>query len=144
MGTLSCQAIKTGINIMIMGGFKTQAVVLPLVVLSWFVSGPADALPAKEQVRFGIMVARRGLWSEARFRFERAVALDPEYAAAYNNLAVALEQLGEFDGAREAYQKALALKPKNRNIQQNFELFQDADRKRKRKLDDKETTKDAS
>ena len=37
-----------------------------------------------------------------RFRFERAVSLDPQNASALNNLAVACEQMGEFDKAREA------------------------------------------
>ena len=43
---------------------------------------------------FGIAVAQRGLWEEARYRFERAVAIDARYAEAYNNLAIAYEQLG--------------------------------------------------
>ena len=63
--------------------------------------------PCDDELRFGVEVARKGLWNEARFRFERAVALDPENAAALNNLAIALEQQGEFDRAREAYEKAL-------------------------------------
>ena len=79
------------------------------------------------------MVAQKGLWQEARFRFERALALDPKNAAALNDLAVALEQMGEFDKAREAYEKALALKPGDMYIQQNFDLFREADDKRNRK-----------
>ena len=47
----------------------------------------------------------RASGSEARFRFERAVALDPDNAAALNNLGVALEQQGEFAKAREAYER---------------------------------------
>jgi Tfp pilus assembly protein PilF len=57
----------------------------------------ATALPAwarqrgaaKEQVEFGVQVAQRGLWREAIYRWERATQLDPSYAAAFNNLAVA-------------------------------------------------------
>ena len=82
---------------------------------------------------FGLDVAQKGLWQEARFRFERAVALDPQNASALNDLAVALEQMGEFDKAREAYEKALALKPGDIYIQQNFDLFREADDKRNRK-----------
>ena len=52
---------------------------------------------ATTRSRFGIEVARKGLWNEARFRFEKAVALDPDNADALNNLGVALEQQGEFD-----------------------------------------------
>jgi Flp pilus assembly protein TadD len=85
------------------------------------------------QVEFGLKVAQKGLWQEARFRFERAVSLDPKNAAALNNLAVALEQMGEFDEARKAYEKALELKPGDLYIQQNYDLFREADDKRNRK-----------
>ena len=78
-------------------------------------------------------MAQKGLWQEARFRFERAVALDPRNAAAFNDLAVSLEQMGEFDKARECYEKALALRPHETYIQQNFDLFREADDKRNRK-----------
>lgn len=88
---------------------------------------------AERQVGFGLQVAQKGLWQEARFRFERAVELDPQNASALNNLAVACEQMGEFDKARQAYEKALALKPSDIYIQQNFDLFREADDKRNRK-----------
>ncbi len=88
---------------------------------------------SRRQVDFGLDVAQKGLWQEARFRFERAVAIDPQNAAAFNDLAVALEQMGEFDKARSAYEKALALKPGDLYIQQNFDLFREADDKRNRK-----------
>lgn len=85
------------------------------------------------ELAFGIQAARRGLWVEARFRFERAVALDPENAPALNDLAVSLEQQGEFDKARDAYEKALKLKPGSTYVQQNYDLFREADAKRNRK-----------
>ncbi len=89
---------------------------------------------AKKEVAFGINVAQRGLWQEARFRFEQATALNPESASAFNNLGVTLEQQGEFDKARAAYERALQLEPKNLSIQQNYDLFREADEKRNRKL----------
>lgn len=88
---------------------------------------------AKKEIAFGIDVARRGLWQEARFRFEQAAALNPESASAFNNLGVTLEQQGDFDKARAAYERALQLEPKNLSIQQNFDLFREADEKRNRK-----------
>jgi len=93
-----------------------------------------DAREAKKEVKFGINVAQRGLWQEARFRFEQATALDPESASAFNNLGVTLEQQGEFDKARAAYERALQLEPRNTSIQQNYDLFREADEKRNRKL----------
>jgi Flp pilus assembly protein TadD len=103
---------------------------LPLVPL--LLAGNAVA-SAGEEMRFGVDVARKGLWGEARFRFERAVQLDPQNPAALNDLAIALEQQGEFDKAREAYERALKLKPGNLYIQQNYDLFREADDKRNRK-----------
>ena len=80
---------------------------------------------AKEQVEFGIQVAQRGLWREAIFRWERATQLDPTYAAAFNNLAIAYEHEGQLDKARGAYEKAIALEPENAMIKQNFDLFKE-------------------
>jgi type IV pilus assembly protein PilF len=80
---------------------------------------------AKSQVEFGINVAQRGLWREAIYRWEKAVELDPTYAAAYNDLAIAYEHEGQLDKARKAYEKALELAPNNSQIRQNYELFKE-------------------
>jgi Flp pilus assembly protein TadD len=106
-----------------------------LLLLLLLAPVPATAAEdsSERQVEFGLKVAQKGLWQEARFRFERAVQLDPGNAAALNDLAVALEQMGEFDQARKAYEKALELKPGDLYIQQNYDLFREADDKRSRK-----------
>jgi Flp pilus assembly protein TadD len=107
---------------------------LPLFALLLAPQPDRSLIPsADEEVGFGIEVARKGLWQEARFRFERAVALDPDNASALNNLGVALEQQGEFAKAREAYEKARKIKAGNVYIQQNYDLFREADDKRNRK-----------
>ncbi len=80
---------------------------------------------AKAQVEFGIKVAQRGLWREAIYRWERAVEIDPTYAAAYNDLAIAYEHEGQLDKARKAYEKALELDPNNTQVRQNYELFKE-------------------
>lgn len=80
---------------------------------------------AKKQVEFGIAVAARGLWREAIYRWQRAVEIDPTYAEAYNDLAIAYEHEGELDKARQAYEKALQLAPSNATIKQNYELFRE-------------------
>ena len=95
---------------------------------------------AKAQVSFGINVAQRGLWREAIFRWEKAVELDPTYAAAFNDLAIAYEHEGQLDKARKAYQKAIELEPNNNEIKQNFELFKEInDRAGSAKNKDKES-----
>jgi Flp pilus assembly protein TadD len=80
---------------------------------------------AKQQVAFGISVAQRGLWREAIYRWEKAVEIDPTYAAAQNNLGIAYEHEGQLDKARKAYEKALDLDPNNVQIRQNFDLFKE-------------------
>ena len=90
---------------------------------------------AKAQVEFGINVAQRGLWREAIFRWERATELDPTYAAAFNDLAIAYEHEGQLDKARKAYEKALELDPNNAQVRQNYELFKE--------INDRTTRKDS-
>jgi Flp pilus assembly protein TadD len=100
-----------------------------LVGVSLLVQAPrvwADAhTNAREQVEFGINVAQRGLWREAIYRWEKAVEIDPMYAAAYNDLGIAYEHEGQLDKARRAYEKALALDPNNTQIRQNYDLFKE-------------------
>jgi len=87
-----------------------------------FADGRSDA---KAEVEFGINVAQRGLWREAIYRWEKAVEIDPTYAAAFNDLAIAYEHEGMLDKARKAYDKALALDPNNTQVRQNYELFKE-------------------
>ena len=95
-----------------------------------------DRSAAKSQVEFGIRVAQNGLWKEARYRWEKAVQLDPTYAQAWNNLAIAYEHEGKFEEARKAYEKALELDSKNLLIRQNYDLFKEInDRTQKRRGD---------
>ena len=101
---------------------------LTAVLLVAVLSGVAYAdarTDAKEQVEFGIAVAQRGLWKEAIYRWERATQIDPNYAAAFNNLAVAYEHEGMLEKAGEAYERALKLEPNNAMVRQNFELFKE-------------------
>jgi Flp pilus assembly protein TadD len=106
-------------------------------VLTLVAAAPLNAAnardEAKKQVEFGIAVAQRGLWREAIYRWERAAQLDPTYAPAHNNLAVAYEHEGDFEKARVAYEKALELEPNNALIKQNYELFKEINDRTTRK-----------
>ena len=95
------------------------------VALSATVAFAGNRKEAQNQVEFGIRVASQGLWREAIYRWERAVELDPTYAAAFNNLAIAYETAGDFQKAKAAYEKAIELDPKNIYIKQNFDLFKE-------------------
>ena len=102
--------------------------ILGMCVLAVLVAVPAYAdrrSEAKDQVKFGISVAEKNLWTEATARFEKAIELDPTYAAGWNNLGIAYEQSGKFDDARKAYDKAIKLDPNNMQIRQNYDLFRE-------------------
>jgi Flp pilus assembly protein TadD len=92
-----------------------------------------DRGKSKEQVEFGIKVAQINLWNEALYRWQKATELDPTYAAAWNNLAIAYEHDGKFDEAKKAYEKALELEPKNLMIRQNYDLFKEINDRTKRR-----------
>jgi Tfp pilus assembly protein PilF len=104
---------------------KLIALVVLGVAVSATPAAASDHKAAVSQVEFGIDAAKNGLWREATYRWEKAVEIDPGYAAAYNNLAVAYEQAGLFDKAKKAYQKAAELDPKNSYIKQNIDLFKE-------------------
>ncbi|MBI4484537.1 MAG: tetratricopeptide repeat protein [Acidobacteria bacterium] len=107
-------------------GFSSSVTIATLAVA--LSASPSFADPrseAKAQVEFGINVAQRGLWREAIYRWEKAVELDPTYAAAFNDLAIAYEHEGQLEKARKAYEKALELEPDNTQIRQNYELFKE-------------------
>lgn len=112
---------------------RAWMVVLLLLAGAW----PAYAdrrSDAKDQVEFGIAVAQRGLWKEATYRWQKAVEIDPDYGAAWNNLGIGFEQLGKFDDARKAYEKALELDPNNSYIRNNYDLFREIyDRQNRRR-----------
>jgi Tfp pilus assembly protein PilF len=101
-------------------------------------AAPAFADPrsdSKAQVEFGIKVAQSGLWKEATYRWQKAVEIDPTYAAAWNNLAIGYEHEGKFEEARQAYEKAVTLDPKNLLIRQNYDLFKEINDRQKRRND---------
>ena len=78
---------------------------------------------AKKQLAFGVKMARRGLWSEALFRFRQAEKLEPNNSHVLNNLAVSMEAVGLFEEALEAYQKGLKAEPGNPDLRQNYARF---------------------
>ncbi len=115
--------------------FRALLVVAALVsVASAAYAGDARS-DAKQQVEFGIKVAQNGLWKEAAYRWEKAVEADPTYAAAWNNLAIAYEQQGDFEKAAKAYETAVKLDPDNLMIRQNYDIFKEINDRTKRRRD---------
>jgi Flp pilus assembly protein TadD len=111
------------------------ALSVALLVLAFSVPVLADQRDqAKTQVAFAIKIAQKGLWRDAALRFEAATVTDPSYAAAWNNLGIAYEQLGRFDDARRAYEKAMELDPDNNFIKVNYDYFREIyDRQNRRR-----------
>src|SRR3979411_1202243 len=100
-----------------------------LVAGAAFVASPTFAdvrQDAKSQVDFAVKWALGGRWREAIYRWEKAVDLDPTYAAAFNDLAIAYEHEGQLDKARKAYEKAIELDPNNSQVRKDYEIFKDS------------------
>jgi len=103
--------------------FKKLALVAGVVAMAAGCSSYTRTDKAQTQISFGSSVARKGLWREAAFRFERAVQQEPNNARAHNNLAVALEAEGEFARALAEYKRALELDSGDSYIRRNYARF---------------------
>ena len=104
-------------------GLKKAALVVGIALLTVACGSYARTEKAETQISFGSAVARKGLWREAAFRFEKAVEKEPNNARAHNNLAVALEASGEFARALGEYKRALELDPNDSYIRRNYARF---------------------
>lgn len=99
------------------------------LLISIAVSAPHAAGPAlskseaAKQIRFGSDMARQGNWHEAIFRWQRALAAEPDNPRIHNNLAVAYESIGAYDKADAEYRAAAALPDAPEEIARNRDLF---------------------
>jgi len=82
-----------------------------------------DPATAGDQLAFGVQMAKRGLWSEALFRFKQAERLRPGDPQILNNMAVAYEALGNFEQALEYYQQAIKADRTNDDLKRNYSRF---------------------
>lgn len=76
-----------------------------------------------KEISFGVKMAKRGLWSEALFRFKRAAEQRPHDGKVLNNLAVAYEAVGQYENALLAYREALKADSANRELKRNYSRF---------------------
>ena len=83
----------------------------------------ADSKSVDADIEFGVDMARKGLWSEALFRFQQADKAQPNDGRILNNMAVAYEAVGNYEKALEFYQKALRADPSNGDLKRNYSAF---------------------
>lgn len=99
------------------------AVIALLLSSSAALGGRKDPNNAGDQLAFGVQMAKRGLWSEALFRFKQAERLRPGDPQVLNNMAVAYEALGRFELALEYYQRAIKADRANTDLKRNYSRF---------------------
>lgn len=104
---------------------KRAASLSLFLVISLTACGSRYGKPAtaESQLSFGVDMARRGLWSEALFRFHQAEKLEPQNPRVLNNLGVAYEATGDYEKALSFYQQALKIEPNNRELRANYGRF---------------------
>lgn len=83
----------------------------------------ADSKSVDADIDFGVDMARKGLWSEALFRFQQADKAEPNTGRILNNMAVAYEAVGNYEKALECYQRALRADPSNSDLKRNYSAF---------------------
>lgn len=75
--------------------------------------------------QLGILMTRRGLWSEALPFLRRAIELDPGSAAAYRHLGDAMNQVDDLSGALQAYGRSVELQPNDAKAYRGLGVIRD-------------------
>jgi Flp pilus assembly protein TadD len=71
----------------------------------------------------GTILVQRGALLEACNCYEHALAIEPIFFEAFNNLAVTCEFLGQFEAAEARYRQALRLAPANTEVRLNYAVL---------------------
>jgi tetratricopeptide (TPR) repeat protein len=80
-----------------------------------------DPQSAEAHCGLGLTHHARGRWQDAAAAFRTTERLAPDSAVGSFNLALALDQLGDRDGARRALLRAAALEPQDEEVQSALE-----------------------
>ena len=80
----------------------------------------APRAPAVYFSDFAEMLRQKGLLAEAEQAARRAIALAPNFAPAWNNLGIALQEALKLDESRLCLERALALEPDNAQTLNNL------------------------
>lgn len=74
-----------------------------------------DASWSSPQVNQGAVLARMAIYERAAAAYDRALAIDPENAMAYENRGLLRQEQGDLQGARSDLAQALRLDPRSRS-----------------------------
>ena len=89
-----------------------------------------DAIEPWLRAKLGL-ISQKSKLAEAIREFERALAINPDYADAHNNLGIALGSSGDFAKAIEHFRRALEIRPGYADAQNNLKLFLSAEASRR-------------
>lgn len=98
----------------------TRYITFCLITFALIGCASHKAARVQDYNQFAIRTAQAGLWKEAIFRWKQAISLDPDNAAAHNNLGVGYEALGKIEEAKSAYQRATELDPDSKYFRINY------------------------
>jgi tetratricopeptide (TPR) repeat protein len=93
------------------GGIKAVAAIAVAAVVANWPMLSAAWMRAVTEGNLGAALQSDGRLDEAAAHYRRAIALRPDYAAAYSNLGTALRGQGRLDEAVTAYERAITLQP---------------------------------
>jgi tetratricopeptide (TPR) repeat protein len=99
------------------------AVILLVVLVCLPVSAYNDQ--AVEYYNQGVDYGNQGKWSEAVASYDKALAINPKLADAWNNRGVALGNLGRYTEEVASYDKALLINPNFAIAQENRKIALD-------------------
>jgi tetratricopeptide (TPR) repeat protein len=93
---------------------KQPRLLVPVLLVAILANWPllsTTLMRAVTETNLAVALQAEGRLDEATDHYQRAIALQPDYAPAYNNLATALRAKGRLDAAIATYQRALTLRP---------------------------------
>lgn len=101
-----------------------RVLTVPIIIIVCLVFGGCSAKNSyKSEFEFANKLAQDGLWKEAHYRWSKVLKTGKATVALYNNMAIALEEMGKPDEAEKMYQKALKLDPGNVTVKSNYDAF---------------------